>query len=628
MKRALILISTAVASVATAVAVSTDFSYAGVPTDILGFGYSKAEIYDVAIRVDDASLVGARVVGLKVKVPDSADITDASGWLTSELKLKRQNGKYVNDADLASQQVSLSQGMLEVTFDEPYTIAGAFYAGYSFTVKGEPAEEESTGLSLASPVAVVPDSNPDGLWLHTSKSKVKWGNALDLAGGISALTLIIEGDFHKDAASFRKAATLSGSADREVMVPLEIVNHGINPITSVTYTFEVAGNHGQKSVELPTSVPAVLGASQSVFVNLGNIPAQGEYELSMTVDKVNDGTNADAAPSTVMPITIYPFLPVNRPLVEECTGLWCGWCPKGYVALETLKELYPDRFVSISYHSDAMNTENFKWPVHQESFPAGFINRGPQIDPATLYTRWPEASVANVDAAIDMAVEWTDDSHTAIRANANVRFIKDYSSANFGIGYFLILDGLSSPTFHQNNCFSPQHEEQLENPRDYSDIMPGEIGKIFTEGAPKVDGLVFNDIPLCSPNSAGTPGSIPSKIVSGETYADSFVFDFAETLNDKSRELIEMAGTTDHLRVIGVIFNLNTGKAVNCCSSPYISGTTIGVDEVEADNAVVATDWYDFAGNRVANPANGFYVRVVTLANGVRRASRHFLKNS
>ena len=37
-------------------------------------------------------------------------------------------------------------------------------------------------------------------------------------------------------------------------------------------------------------------------------------------------------------------------VVEEGTGTWCGWCVRGIVALEYMRENYPDKFIGIGVH--------------------------------------------------------------------------------------------------------------------------------------------------------------------------------------------------------------------------------------------------------------------------------------
>src|SRR6516225_3148810 len=44
-------------------------------------------------------------------------------------------------------------------------------------------------------------------------------------------------------------------------------------------------------------------------------------------------------------------------LVEEFTGSWCGWCPRGAYAMQVLDKKYPGKVFCIAYHnSDPMHT--------------------------------------------------------------------------------------------------------------------------------------------------------------------------------------------------------------------------------------------------------------------------------
>lgn len=109
-----------------------DFSYnsEGAVPNI--FGFEKTESYDIAIRVDDPSLVGCQVVGMSVSFMPSADEADnVSAWMTKDLTLKKIDGKKVNIPDITSQTVTPAEGMIDVTFDAPYTITEAgVYVGY------------------------------------------------------------------------------------------------------------------------------------------------------------------------------------------------------------------------------------------------------------------------------------------------------------------------------------------------------------------------------------------------------------------------------------------------------------------------------------------------------------------
>ena len=291
---------------------------------------------------------------------------------------------------------------------------------------------------------------------------------------------------------------------------------------------------------------------------LGYNEETGDQELSITISEVNGQPNGDKAATTAIPLRVYPFLSVNRPLVEEYTGLWCGYCPRGYVALETMKELYPDRFVGIAYHSGDDMGSGVEFPTYPDGFPAGFINRN----------------------------------------------------------YVLVTDRLSDPSWKQANYYAP---EEGAEPQDNSD-MPGDWGYLFTHGTNPMTGLEFNDMALTSSDTEGMPGSIPAAITAGEEYSHVYTFDIA-SLSGETTALINQH--PDLMRVVGIIIDRKTGRAVNCVSSLNLNGES-GVAEAGVEQAeVVETMYYDLQGRPVARPERGIYIKADILSDGTCRTSTY-----
>ncbi len=108
-----------------------DFSYNNSGNELDIYGFAKMETYDIAIRIDDPSLVGSKVKGFEVLAP-STGTSGHSGWISTELKLEKK----VNKPNVASKAGSVDQdGYLRIMFDEPYTITEeGVYVGYSLTV--------------------------------------------------------------------------------------------------------------------------------------------------------------------------------------------------------------------------------------------------------------------------------------------------------------------------------------------------------------------------------------------------------------------------------------------------------------------------------------------------------------
>lgn len=586
------------------------FSYNPEENPARGFGYDKEETYDVAILIDVPSLIGTTITGLEVELPGADKIGEVSGWLSSTLNLKRVNGKYVNNPDITTAEGTLEDGVLKVIFPEGHAIDGTLYAGYSFTVN---ALDDATGA----PVMVADGARAGGLYIHSSRTKLKWGDAAEQASGVSVLKVNLSGDFADNSAAFRIQNGLFTSIEGETILPLAVENHGGNQVNSVAYTYNVAGNTGSGSIDFETPIAAAYGASATAGINLGFITATGDQKLSITVTEVNGEPNGDKAATTVIPLRVYPFLPVNRPLVEEYTGLWCGYCPRGYVALETMKELYPDQFVGIAYHSgDDMSTE-VDFPNSPDGFPAGFINRNREnINLAKIYDTWPAIAATLAPCDIDVKVEWTDDSHTAVKATSTSRFLSGQTNADYGVSYVLVIDRLSDPSWKQSNYYAPAEGAE---PQDNPD-MPGDWGYLFTHGTNPMTGLEFNDVALASSGSDGMQGSIPTAITAGEEYSHVYTFDLT-SLSEKATALIDQHPAL--MRVIGIIMDRKTGRAVNCVSSLNLNGES-GVAEAGMEQSeVVETVYYDLQGRRVARPERGIYIKADIYSDGTCRTSKY-----
>lgn len=602
-----LLLAYALGIIATASASEIDFSFNTDNLPVHGYGFDKAETYDVAIRIDEPSLKGSVIKGISVELPGGDAISGCSGWLSNELNLKRVNGKYVNQPDITSTDGKLSDGALTVTFSEPYTVDGPVYVGYTFTV-GELVD------GSGEPVMVADGINADGLYLHTSRSRLKWNSVSSDVQGVSAMKVIIEGDFKDNAAAFAYDGALGCSAeDESVTFTLNIANHGQNPVEKVAYRYSVAGLSGENEVAFPTPIPANWGALMPIELTIGQIADPGNYELTLEVLSVNGAANTDASPTTVMPLTVYPFIPVNRPLVEEYTGLWCGWCPRGYVALETMHEEYPDRFVGVAYHSgDAMASVR-EFPSSPNGFPDGFINRT-RASLGDIYTIWPRYAESSTPADINVSVQWTDETQSALKATSSTRFMESKTKADYGVSYILVADGLSDPTWEQSNSYAPAEGEE---PGEW-DNMPGKWGELFTHGTNPMMGLVFNDVAMDLKYVDGFPGSIPTEITTDETITHSCVF----TLDEIRK--IDIVKDRSKLRVVAVLIDRKSGKPVNCNTSLYPDGGS-GVGEITDPGVeVVSTEWYSPQGMLIASPAKGIgiVIRIDHLSDGTTKSSK------
>lgn len=315
-------------------------------------------------------------------------------------------------------------------------------------------------------------------------------------------------------------------------------------------------------------------------------------------------------------------LPVKRPLVEEYTGLWCSFCPRGFVALEEMAEQYGEDFVTISYHdNDAMAAQNLKdrFPSRVNAYPGASIDRVSVFDPSLLKNAYPRYLAMETNASVEVTLFWADEAHSSLQATTEVTFIEDIENADYKIAHILVADGLSNPSWRQSNAYT--------NSMDAS--LTGEWWDLFTKGGNYVEGLTFNFVAVYSDGTKGIPGSVPTSITAGEPIVYSSLVEPAKIVNLLNDEYVANYGSLDKLRMVSVLIDGATGQVVNSHVSNYLGSEPDDVEipepsRVNSINAPELSETYyiDFSGCRVANPEKGVYIKVENFSDGSRRASK------
>lgn len=603
--RRLFVSCVAALAMAGATASTVEFSYNANGQEPLCYGFNRKETYDVAIRIKEPGLTGTKITKLSVMLPvEEKDVKNLKGWLSSELKVGKVDGKQQNIPDICTVDASVDNMVLTAEFPEPYTIpAEGVYVGYSFDIT-------ATGSQyLANPIIVAQGQAKDGLWIHTSKSKLKWVSLSDELDAVSAMTVTLEGDFPANAAG-ASFANIYVEKDADGTARAKILNHGTSELKSLEYTVTLAGQtlNGQHTFTEPIS--SRYGAWQPLEIELPAVPKTGVFNLTFTIDKVNGIENKDAGRSLKAPVNVLPFVPVNRPLVEEFTGLGCGYCPRGYVALEEMGDRYGDMFVAMAYHSQSYESEcmvtlpDSGFPIKVGGFPSGCINRGNEMDPGMFPYVWDSYRQAVPEGDIQVSLRWEDDSHTCLVAESTTRFIYGFDNPGYRLSFALVADGLNNPKWGQANYFKGKP----------ADEYPGELWDKFINGTSTVFGLTFNDVVVYYPDVTGIKGSLPMVFNEGEAYSYTWKVNTADVVNIQGQQIVE---NFDKTRVIGIILD-PLGKPVNCISSGYPGQS--GIEAVSEQNEVIASEYYDLIGRRVNNTYKGICIRLDRLANGEHRS--------
>lgn len=600
----------------SATADEIEFTYNTNREDANVYGYNRKESYDVAIRIDDSKYVGARVKGFRVSLPVSNDaLSDVTGWLSTSLKVT--DG--VNTPDISSAEGEIdSQYVLEVNFPTPYTITDAgVWVGYSFTVTALGTQYYYPGVPIA--YVKTTDIPEYGLWARSSKSHPEWFNQGAALKGVSDMVVTLDMDFGPDATAIELPSQNYIKAGEVNDVPVTLINHGEAPLQDITFSYNIGDYNNTGSLHLSEPI-AVEGAKATVNLPLGPVETLGKFPFKVKLETSNGKPNTDPMRQAEAVMNVWPLIPVTRPLVEEFTGLGCGWCPAGYVAMEYMLQTYGDMFVGMAYHSseyeNGMMTcvSNRNFPISVSSYPYSDINRAVGMEPKDIPFRWEEFAALRSPAALEAEFKWNDEEHTSATVSAKVTFVMDMDNADYKLAFGLTANGLKNGKWKQRNYFAGRPSGTgVESP----------LWDVFLNGEEYVSGLTFNDVVVHCPNAGGETNSIPSTVKAGQTITYDWTVNMDDVKNLKGERIINEGAT-----IQGVVMLIdNLGEAVNSIKTAAVEyhdcPYTSGIDAISYETAdVVSTQYYNLQGTAIKNPANGIYLKSETLSDGSRRTSK------
>ncbi|MCM1378322.1 MAG: hypothetical protein NC097_07715 [Clostridium sp.] len=403
-----------------------------------------------------------------------------------------------------------------------------------------------------------------------------------------------------------RTAALQGS---DTPVRILVSNYDSNSeVSSIDYSWEVDGLSGEGSYSFPTPIRNSRGAVGVAIVDITAPASRGSFPMTLTITKVNGVENVCPKKTGSTTLISSLVLPRKRPLVDEYTGLWCPQCPLGYVTVETMAEKYAGDFVCAVWHyNDAMSCK-VAFPTKVSTYPNSAVDRMSLRAVNLLEEDWLSQSTyfTPVDVAVDL--RYTDDSQRNIEATANLTWIENNNESHYDVGFILVANGLSNPSWAQKNNYRG------------SSALHGKYAELFTQGATLVYGLTFNDVVMESMDAGEAEGSSISNIRAYTTYKVSQKFDVQRRNSEGS--LLVSDGSK--LRVIAYVVDPESGYVVNCNVSGAPVASDSGVKGVEESVDVITRTYYDLSGLQVSSESKGILIERIEYSNGKFSTSKRF----
>ncbi len=351
-------------------------------------------------------------------------------------------------------------------------------------------------------------------------------------------------------------------APGSVFVEGVVQNLGANAITNMDIKYESNGTVYTYSL----SSLNILSNTTYSFIHSTplSVSTAAAYPLKVWVDVTGDAFHADDTLNAV--VTGLSFQPTKRVLMEEGTGTWCGWCPRGAVYTEQFDTVYAGSAIIVAVHNaDPMADAVYDLGLGTliSGYPSGAVDRKDiDVDPTdfgiSYLNRINDVSPADVGVSA-----YFNTVSRQVDVVVSATFAAELTG-NFRLNAVLVEDDVVGTTgaYNQVNYYSSTsqnlplvgagHNWQTDpNPVPFSSMVYQFVGRNIMGGF------------------EGQIGSVPSTVINGTTYSYTFSTTIPVTWNE------------NNMRVIGMLQDADLNTVLNVNRGAY--GITTTVKELVAD---------------------------------------------
>ena len=527
-------------------------------------------------------------------------------------------------------------GPISVKLPTPFTIpADGALVGYSYDGKSSDKSIVLAGIS----------SEAAGCFFqYDYEGERNFESLSSIVGMSSSIQIGLDvSDCEANDATVSANPELTTLVNTKQQYPFYITNNSAKPITQLTYSISVDGVNGaEKSLDLSSPIESMETASIPYTTAFED---DGLHSVELNISKVNGNTNINKHSSAEYSIIALEKSADRVSVVEEQTGTWCGWCPRGHVALDLLNKQLGDKVVTLAGHFangesqvDPMNIyqldENstqaealadYGFVAMQLSsmlggggLPGAMFDRVVAADPyvganttkgkngtyeygaTDLVNLLKEGNPSEAD--FSMTASWADDKNTDIKVDLTTTFnYNRFGSFPYGVAFVLSENGMTGKgaTWKQLNYYS-----KLAGVNGASDFNNPDMAAWFKAGS--YVSTTYDNVVVQAWNPFGNAAIVDKSvtdIVKGEAIP------FSTTLKVNS-DLIQ---NYNNLTLSALLVNLNSLAVVNA-AKVVLGNCAAGIEDVnsEVNNNVVSR--YNVNGMRINGVQKG--LNIVKLANG------------
>ena len=369
--------------------------------------------------------------------------------------------------------------------------------------------------------------------------------------------------------------TIEGAIAGAVATPkVTIRNLGTTTINTARIDVDYNGNNINTML---SSLNLASLASTTITMPSTFTFVAGQQDMVATISQVNGGGADGDASDDATTMTYDPIIPAvgKMVVVEEATGTWCQYCPRGAVYMEMMSNKYPEFFAGIAVHNnDPMTVTAYDAAMGQliTGYPSALADRMSVVDPSQIEQPFLDRLVVAPTAFIIPGATWDSSTRTL-----NVSISADFQSAannNYKLAVVLTEDEVTGTTsaYNQSNAFSggslgPMGGfESLPNPVPASQMVYDHVARNLV------------------PSFSGFPNSFPATVNAGETHTVNATFVLPASWDETKINIIGML-----INPAGKIDNAGKATITEAVANGFVSGTdmTVGIEELDQVDATL-----------------------------------------
>lgn len=593
----------------TATADDVVFCYDTGNGNTVGIGTGKKETYNVAMLLSGSDLNGKTLKSITVPFKSRENLSNLKIWMSKKLQVSTdENKKKYFAPDVMSADVDFSTDTVTYTLPEEYALTGdSLYVGYTFTV-----DDVKGSATAKAPVLLTTESYQGGYYIFTSATYMKW--KYYYTSGSSAISVLLGNAEAASCAIVGQDDVSYGMINNPTNFNVVLMNYGAEGINNVDYSYEVGTHTGTAHFDFSTPVPGFFRAQRSVEIPLPAVDEKGTYPVKLSIIGINGKTSTDTNCESTL--KIYGRDTKHCAVLEEYTGTWCGYCPRGLVGLEVMTRLYPDKFIGLSYHnSDPMciTKNSADYPSAISGYPDAFIDRKYNVDPYYGYSSssfgidkaWLAVSKEFSPVSVSVEADFNADAKS-VTAKSTVASVDPERTVGCKVEYVLLADSLhgEGKAWIQNNYFADEAGVERNFPEP-------EFAKFYNDA--EVAGLYYPDVVAYSTYFTNEQQALPETLVEDQDYENSFVFDIDNAINYVGDPIVQ---DKRNLRVVALVVS-SSGEILNAAQCKVGTDAIIaGISNIEGNGKADSNsnDIFTLSGMRVNKLQPG--VNVVRTSGG------------